>query len=224
MLSIDFQDFRKNKTKEEKIKFHEMRVFELVFSEKIVEYGLSIDNIQMIRILCLANEKKNFTYQKAEEIGEVTVEVPYDFREFTALKSTEEKFYEFKRLIYEYVLPIFIEFSNFPEEVVEETITESLNQIVLQNYEIVFLVGKTPKKSPDRKKIAILRGVHQVSGFRLYCEVYNSKGIRILNKLLIKEVGNEGVYARFLGDMKWENESLITVKSRSSSWQEILEV
>jgi len=44
------------------------------------------------------------------------------------------------------------------------------------------------------------------------------KGLRIINQLLVEEVGNEVVYARFLGSLKWESNQLITVKSKTSSW------
>lgn len=88
----------------------------------------------------------------------------------------------------------------------------------------MFLAGKTPKKSPSRKKVALLKGVHRVEGFQLYCEVYDARGMQIVNKLLAEEVGVEQVYSRFLGELKWQSESLIVVKSPYSSWQATIEV
>ncbi len=64
----------------------------------------------------------------------------------------------------------------------------------------------------------MLKGIHRCSGFQLWCEVYDEKGLRIINQLLVEEVGNEVVYARFLGSLKWESNQLITIKSKTSSW------
>ncbi|MBM7361387.1 hypothetical protein JOC93_000011 [Priestia taiwanensis] len=35
--------------------------------------------------------------------------------------------------------------------------------------------------------------------------------------MLVEDVGNEIVYARFLGTLKWENENHIVVASKTSS-------
>lgn len=222
MLEVFFQDWRKSRTKEEKKRFHEKRVFEIIFSEAISEYGLVIEDISMIRIYCHANEKFDFSYKKIDGL-EIKIDSPYDLRDFMSLESQEEKFEEFKKLVFLYVVPVLKEITGLSEERVFELTNLALDQIPHQNYEIVFLAGKTPKKSPNRKKVAILRGIHQSAGFRLYCEVFNSRGRRIANKLLVEEVGNEVVYARFLGDLKWESDSNIVVKSRTSSWQETVE-
>jgi hypothetical protein len=42
----------------------------------------------------------------------------------------------------------------------EYHIEQYLEKVVKQNYEGIFLVGKTPKKSPSKKQIAILKGIH----------------------------------------------------------------
>lgn len=221
---IVFLDWRKGKTKEETRQFHGVRVFELIFGEKMTELGLNIDSFQLISIYCLADERKKYSYKKEESIGNVSIMTPYDCRNFMALESNEEKYEEFERLIYLYAVPVLKDLSPLPEEKILEIVQDSLEEIVRQNYEIVFLVGKTPKKSPSRKKIAILRGIHRAEGFQLYCEVFNTRGYRLANQLLVEEVGNEFAYARFLGELKWEDDSTIIVKSRTSSWQVIIEI
>lgn len=50
--------------------------------------------------------------------------------------------------------------------------------------------------------------------------MYDEKGLKIRDQLLVEEVGNEIVYSRFLGTLKWESENLIVVQSKSSSWKE----
>ena len=224
MVTVHFNDWRKNLTKKDKQRIHEMRIFELIFSRKATELGMNIEGIEMINIYCLGNERSNLSVEKHLSIHEIQVKAPYNYQEFMSLASTEEKFEEFKRLIHFYVVPVLIEFSTSPKDTIMEIVNSSIEQISAQNYEAVFLVGKTPKKSPSRKKIAILKGIHRVEGFQLYCEVYDAKGMRIANELLVEEIGEEGVYSRFLGDLIWQNESLIVVKSPYSSWQASIEV
>ncbi|MDQ0199994.1 hypothetical protein J2S10_003177 [Neobacillus ginsengisoli] len=43
--------------------------------------------------------------------------------------------------------------------------------------------------------MAVLKGIHRSEGFQLRYEVYNEKGLRIIDELLVEEVGNETVYA-----------------------------
>lgn len=223
MFTINFQDWRKNRSKKEKEQFHEIRIFELIFSRKITELGLKMDDIEMITILCLANDKIELSYEIQAQ-NELVVAVPYNFQFFMSLNSVEEKFHEFEKLVRLYILPMLNKFVNLSKDSILEMVNISIEQIVSQDYEAVFLVGKTPKKSPSRKKTAILRGIHRVDGFRLYCEVFDAKGMRILNKLLVKEIGSEQVYSRFLGELRWENEFSIVVKSLSSSWKSEIEV
>lgn len=223
MVEITFQDWRKSKSKEEKKRFHEKRIFEILLSRAFAENEVTISNVDFIRVYLLANEKHEFSFKKTTELGEIEVDAPYDFRNYLALESLEDQFKEFKKLVLLYIVPVLKELSGLSEEKFLNLVNLSLEQIPLQNYEIVFLVGKTPKKSPSRKKVAILKGVHRAVGFQLYCEVFNSKGVRIANKLLVKEIGNEFVYSRFLGELKWENESRIIVKSRTSNWQETID-
>ncbi|UNL86902.1 hypothetical protein [Priestia koreensis] len=55
-------------------------------------------------------------------------------------------------------------------------------------------------------------------------QAYNEKGLRIVNQLLVEEVGHEGLYARFLGELKWENNERVIVKSKTSSWFRVIEI
>jgi hypothetical protein len=224
MLYISVQDFRNGKTREEKRKYHEIKIFQRIFSEELEKLDLGLRDVHFVKTFCLAEEKHRFSYQKFEAIGHIDIETSYDFRNFLALQTNEERFSEFKKIIFQYVVPALNEFSDLSKEEIHEMINLSLEKIALRNYEVVFLAGKTPKKSPNRKQVALLRGIHQSEGFQLYCEVFDSKGFRIANKLLVEEVGDEDVYARFLGELKWENDSFIRVKSRTSSWEATVEI
>ncbi|WP_342666964.1 hypothetical protein [Priestia koreensis] len=131
---------------------------------------------------------------------------------------------EFCRVVRKYILPTFQQYSSLSPSIVERYVEEALEEIVKENYEKVFLVAKTPKKSPNRKNTAILKGIHRVSGFQLWCEIYNARSLGIVNQLLVEEVGNEVVYARFLGELKWENNEKVIVKSKTSSWFSQIEI
>ncbi|MGE6415526.1 hypothetical protein ACQKDD_15275 [Planococcus kocurii] len=224
MLAVHFNDWRKNLTKKDKERMHEINIFELIFSRKVTELGMTIEGYELVKVFCLGNERSPYSLTQQPEINRIQIKAPYNFQAFFSLESTEAKFEEFKRLIHLYVVPVLLEFSLLSKSEVLELVSLALDQIPSQNYEVVFLAGKTPKKSPSRKKVALLKGVHRVEGFQLYCEVYDARGMQIVNKLLAEEVAVEQVYSRFLGELKWQSESLIVVKSPYSSWQATIEV
>ncbi|MDM5192450.1 hypothetical protein QUG02_05600 [Bacillus hominis] len=220
MLEVKFYDWKKQRPKKHYLRVHEIRIFELIFSKAISDFEMGLGEIEQVTVYCLANENTDISYNVNRSLGEIHVDVPYDFMGFLTLDSVEEKYNEFCKLIRQYVIPGLEVNSTLSPSIVREYVEKSLGEIVKQNYEGIFLVGKTPKKSPSRKKIAILKGIHRVKGFQLRCEVYDEKGLKIRDQLLVEEVGNEMVYSRFLGTLKWESENLIVVKSKSSSWKE----
>lgn len=215
---MKFYDWGKSRTKKHHNRVHEIRIFELIFSKKLREFELELDGIENVEIYCLANPNKPTSYEVNRVLGEISILIPYDFMNFLNLESTEDKYSEFCELVHQYVIPAIEKTSTLPSSVILKYIEEALKEIEKQNYEGVFLVDKTPKKSPNRKQLAILKGIHRVEGFQLRCEVYNDKGLRIVNQLLVEEVGNEVVYSRFLGTLKWESDDLIVVKSKTSGW------
>ena len=85
-------------------------------------------------------------------LGEIRIYVPYDFMDFLALNSVEEKYKEFCKLVRQYVIPGLEENSILSPSIVKGYTEESLEEIVKQNYEGIFLVGKTPKKSQAVRK------------------------------------------------------------------------
>ncbi|EOP72273.1 hypothetical protein [Bacillus cereus] len=220
MLKVKFYDWKKQRPKKHYLRVHEIRIFELIFSKAISDFEMGLGEIEQVTVYCLANENTDISYNVNRSLGGICVDVPYDFMGFLTLDSVEEKYNEFCKLVRQYVIPGLEVNSTLSPSIVREYVEKSLGEIVKQNYEGIFLVGKTPKKSPSRKKIAILKGIHRVKGFQLRCEVYDEKGLKIRDQLLVEEVGNEMVYSRFLGTLKWENENLIVVKSKSSSWKE----
>jgi hypothetical protein len=220
LLEVKFYDWKKSRPKKHYLLVHEIRIFELIFAKKVSEFEMGLKEIEKVTVYCLAKESTDVSYKVNRTSGEISVLVPYDFMNFLTLELVEEKCKEFCKLVRQYVIPGLEENSTLSSSIVKGYIEESLEEIVKQNYEGIFLVGKTPKKSPSRKKVAILKGIHRVKGFQLRCEVYDEKGLRVLDKLLVEEVGNERVYARFLGTLKWESENLIVVQSKSSSWKE----
>ncbi len=219
MLNIHIMDWGKNRPKKHYKRLHGMGIFELIFSSKIKELDMGLVEYTNFDLFCLANPNKTVSYEESNAFGLIRILVPYDYMTFLELDSTQAKFQEFSRLVRCYIVPAINKYSNLPSSIIESYVEEALNEIEKQNFEAVFIVDKTPRKSPSRKKMAILKGIHRSEGFQLRCEVYNEKGLRIIDKLLVEEVGNEGVYSRFLGTLKWENENLIIVKSKSSSWK-----
>ncbi len=218
MFNIHIIDWAKKRPKKHYNNVHELRIFELIFCKKLKEIGFKIDEINSITVYCLANPNKEVSYSEEMAIRDIEVFLPDDYMLFIELGSIEEKYEAFCHIVRSYIVPCLENYSLFSLTTIEKYVEESLEEIVKQNYEAVFLVAKTPKKSPNRKLLAMLKGIHRCSGFQLWCEVYDEKGLRIINQLLVEEVGNEVVYARFLGSLKWESNQLITVKSKTSSW------
>lgn len=219
MLDIHFLDWGKNRPKKHYMRLHEMRIFELIFSTKLSELGVNLREFKSMNVYCLADLKKETSYEENPAIEEIKILVPYDFMTFLELDSDQAKLQAFSKLVKSYIVPALEKFSNLSPSAISLYVEEALNEIVKRNYEGVFIVDKTPRKSPNRKKMAILKGIHRSEGFQLRCEVYNEKGLKIIDQLLVEEVGNEIVYARFLGNLKWVNDNLIIVKSKTSSWE-----
>ncbi|MBM7620949.1 hypothetical protein JOC95_002804 [Bacillus tianshenii] len=224
MLSIRFLDWRKNRQRKLYDKLHEMRAFELIFSTKLAELGVQLGQFESIVVYCFADSNKELTFDESHAAGEIKILVAYDFMNFLELDSDQVRFDAFSDLVKAYIVPALGVYSKFSAAEILSCVEEALSEIVRRNYEIVFLVDKTPRKSPNRKKMAILRGIHRSEGFQLRCEIYNDKGLKIIDQLLVEEVGNEIVYARFLGNLKWVNDNLIVVSSKTSSWKEEIEV
>ncbi|NWK72279.1 hypothetical protein HWX41_25315 [Bacillus paramycoides] len=220
MLEVMFYDWCRNRSKKHKLQVHEIRIFELIFSRKLREFDLGLNDIEIVEVFCLAKVNKGDFCEVTVDMNQIDISISYDFMDFLTLHSVEEKYEEFCKLVRQYVIPVLEENSSLLSNSIRGYIEKALDEIVKQNYEGIFLVGKTPKKSPSRKKIAILKGIHRVKGFQLRCEVYDEKGLKIRDQLLVEEVGNEMVYARFLGTLKWESENLIVVQSKTSSWKE----
>src|SRR6478735_2989858 len=218
MFDIHIMDWAKKRPKKHYNNIHKLRVFELIFCRKLKDLGFELDELNSIAVYCLANPNKDVSYSEEKAIHEVEILLPDDYMLFIELESVEEKYQAFCNIVRKYIVPTLEKYSTFSLLTIQKYVEEALEEIVSQGYEAIFLVAKTPKKSPNRKLLAMLRGVHRYSGFQLWCEVYNEKGLRIINELLVEEVGNEVVYARFLGQLRWESNQLITIKSKTSSW------
>ncbi|KML26976.1 MULTISPECIES: hypothetical protein [Bacillaceae] len=218
MFDIHIMDWAKKRPKKHYNNIHGLRVFELIFCRELEDLGLQLDELNSITLYCLADPNKDISYSEMKAFQEVEILLPDDYMLFIELESVEEKYQAFCNIVRSYVVPVLEKYSSFSLVTTQNYVEEALEEIVSQGYEASFLVAKTPKKSPNRKLLAMLRGVHRYSGFQLWCEVYNERGLRIINELLVEEVGNEVVYARFLGQLKWESNQLITIKSKTSSW------
>lgn len=218
MFDIHIMDWAKKRPKKHYNNIHELRVFELIFCRKLKDLGFDLDELNSITLYCLANPNKNVSYSEMKAFQEVEILLPDDYMLFIELESVEEKYQAFCNVVRSYVVPVLEKYSSFSLVTIQKYVEGALEEIVNQNYEAIFLAAKTPKKSPNRKLLAMLKGVHRYSGFQLWCEVYNERGLRITNELLVEEVGNEVVYARFLGELKWKSNQLIIIKSKTSSW------
>ncbi len=122
--------------------------------------GFKLNEVNSITVYCLANPNKEVSYSEEMAIRDIEVFLPDDYMLFIELESIEENY------------------SSFSLTTIEKYVEESLEEIVKQNYEAIFLVAKTPKKSPNRKLLAMLKGIHRCSGFQLWCEVYDEKRIK----------------------------------------------
>ncbi|WP_140457131.1 hypothetical protein [Priestia megaterium] len=224
MFDIHIMDWAKKRPKKHYNNIHELRIFELIFCRKLKDLGFQLEELNSIIVYCLANPNEDVSYSEEKAVHEVEILLPDDYMLFIELESVEGKYQAFCNIVRKYIVPTLEKYSSFSLVTIQKYVEEALKEIVRQDYEAVFLAAKTPKKSPNRKLLALLKGVHRYSGFQLWCEVYNERGLRIINELLVEEVGNETVYARFLGELKWESNQLITVKSKTNSWMKEVHV
>ncbi|WP_174726989.1 hypothetical protein [Mesobacillus harenae] len=226
MINIYFLEWGKNRSKKHNHynRIHGMRIFELIFSKKLTDIGVELEIFKEINIYFLANPEKPISYEENLAFKEINIFVPEDLMKFLKLKSTEAKFQGFSELVYKFIVPAIEKYSAIPFPEILANTNRALNEVINQDYQAVFLVDKTPKKSPDQEKFAILKGIHDSEGFQLRCEVYNKRGLRIINQLLVEEVGNEVIYSKFFGELKWLSEHLIIVSSNSSDWKTTIHV
>ncbi|RFB20682.1 hypothetical protein DZB87_26345 [Bacillus sp. ALD] len=224
MLDIHIYDWAKKRPKKHNNNIHELRIFELIFCNRLKDLEFKLEEVKSIAVYCLANPNKEVSYSEEKAIQEVEIFLPDDYMFFIELETVEKKYQAFCNIVRNYIVTALEKYSVLPSTTIKKYVEEALDEIVKQNYEAIFLVAKTPKKSPNRKLLAMLKVVHRYSGFQLWCEVYNEKGLRIINQLLVEEVGNEVVYARFLGELKWESNQLITVRSKTSSWMKEVDI
>ncbi|MDC7783987.1 hypothetical protein [Priestia megaterium] len=218
MLDIHIYDWAKKRPRKHYNNIHELRIFELIFCNRLKDLEFKLEEVKSIAVYCLANPNKEVSYSEEKATQEVEIFLPDDYMLFIELETVEKKYQAFCNIVRNYIVPVLEKYSSFSLVTIQKYVEGALEEIVNQNYEAIFLAAKTPKKSPNRKLLAMLKGVHRYSGFQLWCEVYNERGLRIINELLVEEVGNEVVYARFLGELKWESNQLITIKSKTSSW------
>ena len=99
---------------------------------------MGLREIEKVTVFCLANENTDISYEVNRALGEIRIYVPYDFMDFLALNSVEEKYKEFCKLVRQYVVLGLEENSTLSSSVVKGYIEESLDEIVKQNYEGIF--------------------------------------------------------------------------------------
>ncbi len=147
MFNIHIIDWAKKRPKKHYNNLHELRIFELIFCKKLKEIGFKIDEINSITVYCLANPNKEVSYSEEMAIRDIEVFLPDDYMLFIELESIEEKYEAFCHIVRSYIVPCLENYSSFSLTTIEKYVEESLEEIVKQNYEAVFLVAKTPKKA-----------------------------------------------------------------------------
>lgn len=117
------------------------------------------------------------------------------------------------RFFNDFIVPVFRELNWDYSPVIH-----ALGKIKEHNYQAEFLLKNTPKKSLDKRHTAIVLGIHSVNSFQLIARIYDKDGLMIKEKVLVEEVPNEMVYARFLGNAAWKDHKTFMVSSKSSQW------
>jgi hypothetical protein len=200
-----------NRPKKNEIGFnHQTRIFQLLLNRYL--NGIETKEDRYLSIYCVDKVKDIEIDDYTIENGR-TVKIPYNPIEFLKLDSVEEKYEEYVRIFNNFIAPVFRELNWDYSPVIQ-----ALEKVKLHNYQAEFLLKNTPKKSPDKRHTALVLGIHSVHFFQLIARIYDKDGLMIKEKVLVEEVPNEMVYARFLGKAAWEDNQTFEVKSKSSQW------
>ncbi|RSD29593.1 hypothetical protein [Mesobacillus subterraneus] len=200
-----------NRPKKNEVGFnHQTRIFQLLLRKYLK--GIQTEDVRSLSVYCLDKVKEIEIDPYTIENG-LTVKVPYNPTEFLKLESVEEKYAEYVRIFEEFIVPVFRE-RNWDYA----PVVKALEKIKEHNYQAEFLLKGTPKKSPDKNHTAIVYGLHTVSLFQLKAKIYDKDGMLIKEGILVEEVPNEIVYARFLGKPAWKDDRTFEVSSKSSQW------
>lgn len=210
LKEIVFSDMTNKPNKNEVGFNHQTRVFQLLLSRYLK--GIKTKDVQYLSVYCLEKVKEIDIDAYTIENG-LTVKIPYNPIKFINLTTVEEKYNEYVRIINEYIRPVFNKFGwDFTPVIC------ALEKIKEHNYHAEFVLAGTPKKSPDKNYSALVFGLHTVHDFKLIGKIYDKKGFLVKKEVLIEEVPNEFVYARFLGKPEWKDKHTFQVISKSSKW------
>ncbi|WP_226678565.1 hypothetical protein [Mesobacillus jeotgali] len=189
---------------------HQTRIFQLLMSRYLK--GIETKEDRYLSIYCVDKVKEIEIDDYTIENGR-TVKIPYNPIEFLKLDTVEEKYEEYVRIFNDYIDPVFREMDWDYSPVIH-----ALEKVKEHNYQAQFILKNTPKKSPDKRHIALVLGIHSVNSFQLIARIYDKDGLMIKEKVLAEEVPNEMVYARFLGKAAWKDHQTFEVRSISSQW------
>ena len=56
---------------------------------------MGLKEIEKVTVYCLANKNTDISYKVNRALGEICIDIPYDFMNFLTLNSVEEKCQEF---------------------------------------------------------------------------------------------------------------------------------
>jgi hypothetical protein len=145
--------------------------------------------------------------------GIFTVQVPFDYEEFT--KSSEYlKKQKALQLLMAGVEIIVAQqgWSMAPFEAVRTRIIE-------QNYENVWM-WKKPVKSPDKKHTAEVICVHDVKQIDIHIVIKNKEKAIVESKVVVSKLPDEFAYAGHLGKLVWlsANEAALISSNGDEQW------
>jgi len=207
LKEIAFSDMTNRMNKNEIGFNHQTRIFQLLLGRYLS--GIRTKDVKYLNVYCIDKVKEILIDPFVIE-GGLTVKIPYNPIRFLACKTDEEKFNEYTRIINEYIAPVFKE-----KEWDFSPVYHALNKIEEHKYQAEFILKGTPKKSPDRRHIAHVIGIHMTTTFKLIAKIYDKDGLLIKEKILVEDIPNEIVYRRYLGMSEWIDNKTFQVISKT---------
>lgn len=176
------------------------------------------DEIRQINIFCDKNTTDIDLNQNIID-GFWDITVPYDPNILLSIKQEKVKKEEIKLLITDVFTRIYTfkgwEVSDFKRAIFH---AEQMG------FTLEFLLKGTPKKSPNRKHIAIVKCTEDIKSFKMVCSIYDRYGVLISEKLIVETMPSSFTYQQFIGKPIWESNEIFSIEAKHGKWKESVDI
>ncbi len=183
--------------------------------ERLLEYylsGLKTKETVTLHIYCDASKSEVEIEQKGND-NILYMHIPYNTQAFQEMTSVEEKYEEFLNILNVYVKPV-CEAEKWNYEIV----LKAAKKIKEHEFKINTILKGTPKKSPDKQRIAIVNVIHTINAIKMIASIYVTNGLRIKEETIIESVPDLEAFEVYMGKPVWIDDNTFQIQSKAGEW------